>query len=588
MTKERKQKTYKMDAIERDFIDFINALDNDITFRTPQTIYFKEDFINADLSKYTDIINLSRILFIITISYITKKRIINTPTKKIKLMDYIHLKKEIEVVFAAIWKNDLYDGKLHELYSPESFYNHYLDYFFTEIIGPDIHRQNFSNKTYMENSKILQTEYLKSFEKIVNDYYVDNEYGNDTPNYFCMSFETNKFYIFHKYRQEVLASEKLRTLCKIFRGLFNEDLKTYNLLKLKVQHEKLGDTSYLFEATSGDDISPETSMILDKFINIINTKIVERYDKVVRVEAIFQRAIDKNLKNATANYILKELPSSPKVLINQAYYPLYFKIPELKVKEEFIKDVKNLVHSYPHFKEVIDHVALELTFRFKNDECFSLSPIMILGDYGIGKNSFINSLNNIFGLYGNLINFASLHSTFEITGLANAYEGSTPGFLSNVILKNNISNPLVILDEFDKNERNSGSNLYAPFYDLLEKQGRSAFFENYFATYFDLKHLSIIALVNDLSTVPKGIKERFIIFTVKNPNQDMLNPIIKSIYNKIVSNNKIYDGIELTDIELQQIANTFKNAMETNPRKIRKHIESLLLGKFKVKNTWNL
>lgn len=592
MTKRLNQKAYKMNSIEKDFIEFIMALDNDIIFRTPKTLYFKEDFINADLSEHSDIIELTRILSIITISYITQQKIVTDQIKKIKLMNYIHLKKDIEVIFSAIWKDDLYSFKLYDNHSFKSLFNMCVDEFFNKLLGIEINGKDnsttFLNKKYLENRLLIKSDFFKQFQYLIDDYYSDDVYVAAIPNYFCMNIKNDKFNIDYNHKKEVLSNEKLRTLCKMFRSLFNEDVKTYQLLKLKIEPKKLKDTSYLFESTADNEATLETNVTISKFLDILNTKIGSRYERVTEIDGIFKKVIDSNLQNENSNYILKELPTSPKVLLNQNYYPLYFKIPQLKVKDDFIRDVKALVHSYPHFKEVIEYIALELTFRLKKDDYFSLSPIMILGDYGIGKNSFINSLNNILGMYGNIVNFASLHTSFEITGLASAYEGAIPGIVSNVILKNNISNPLLILDEFDKNERYGGSNMYAPFYDLLEKQGRENFFENYFATYFNLSNLSIIALVNDLSTVPKGIRERFVIFTVNNPNQEMLNPIVKSIYSKIVKNNKIYEDIELTELELQHISNIFKKNMETNPRKIRKHIENVLLGKFKIKNTWNI
>lgn len=67
-----------------------------------------------------------------------------------------------------------------------------------------------------------------------------------------------------------------------------------------------------------------------------------------------------------------------------------------------------------------------------------------------------------------------------------------------------------------------------------------------------------------------------------NPNQDMLNQIVNSIYNNLIKN-KIYEDLSLSEIELNNVINIFKKDMETNPRKIRKHIEKILLNKFKIK-----
>ena len=453
------------------------------------------------------------------ISYIKKTKIVNEKSiKKLKLMDFIDIKKEVESILSVVFNNTL-SKQYPSLEDNESFdlrYNYFINEFFNKLVS--------SNKDYLINSKVLKSEFLNEYNNLISFYYNDLEKNK---NFFNIDIKESTFGIIPEYSDDFKIDKKFKDLYKLFRELYISDLETYNKLKAKIIPKKLGDTSYIFENSNYSIISKETLIIFDKFQKILKSKSSEYIKGIDGLDNISKKKIDDNINNPTSDYILKSFPTSPKVLENQLYYPLFFKMPKKMVTEKMLIDIKNLIKNYPHFKDVIEHISLELTLKFKNNACFNLSPIMILGDFGIGKNSFVNSLNEILSFYGNIINFSSLYTSFEITGLANSYCDSTPGFLSNTILKNNISNPLIIVDEFDKLSCSSKGGLYAPFYDLLEKQSKSSFYENYFGTYFNFENLSIIALVNDLSTVPKGIKERFIIFTVKNPKRTVFILLVK-------------------------------------------------------------
>jgi len=290
--------------------------------------------------------------------------------------------------------------------------------------------------------------------------------------------------------------------------------------------------------------------------------------------------LDKKPFDNSGRYkkIIQELPSSSssydnlKSIINIISY-----LDHVKVNEETIKKLKLLKNDFPHFSEVIDYLCLYLNVNLRNNGILNFKPILLLSKNGIGKSSFLYKLSNIFNLYNNFINYGSITTPSEISGLTPMWRTGNVGFIAQCINNNNVYNPIIILEELDKAAKNHyNGNIFTPLFELLEKRSASIFYENGLATNIDFSYVNLIATANNISEVNFGILNRFKIFEINEPKDiDMFN-IVNSIYKDYIEED-IFKNLTINEEGIRSISNACVISKIKNIRSISKMIEDILI-----------
>ena len=276
--------------------------------------------------------------------------------------------------------------------------------------------------------------------------------------------------------------------------------------------------------------------------------------------------------------ILHELPSystsydNLKSIINIISY-----LDHVKVNEDTIKKLKLLKNDFPHFSDVIDYLCLYLNVNLRNNGILNFKPILLLSKNGIGKSSFLNKLSNIFNLYNNFINYGSITTPSEISGLTPMWRTGNVGFIAQCINNNNVYNPIIILEELDKASKNHyNGNIFTPLFELLEKRSASIFYENGLATNIDFSYVNLIATANNISEVNFGVLNRFKIFEIDEPKDiDMFN-IVNSIYKDYIEED-IFKDLKINEEGIRAISNACVISKIKNIRAISKMIEDILI-----------
>lgn len=276
--------------------------------------------------------------------------------------------------------------------------------------------------------------------------------------------------------------------------------------------------------------------------------------------------------------ILHELPSystsydNLKSIINIISY-----LDHVKVNEDTIKKLKLLKNDFPHFSDVIDYLCLYLNVNLRNNGILNFKPILLLSKNGIGKSSFLNKLSNIFNLYNNFINYGSITTPSEISGLTPMWRTGNVGFIAQCINNNNVYNPIIILEELDKASKNHyNGNIFTPLFELLEKRSASIFYENGLSTNIDFSYVNLIATANNISEVNFGVLNRFKIFEIDEPKDiDMFN-IVNSIYKDYIEED-IFKDLKINEEGIRAISNACVISKIKNIRAISKMIEDILI-----------
>lgn len=414
-------------------------------------------------------------------------------------------------------------------------------------------------QTIMSSSK-LTFQYLKTDEHFRLILLSESEKRNELSK--IMTNEISKLYISEKRLLKSLG-------ITIKQEMDKEPIKEIaEYILSKFDYYRIDQNEYVYPKQFSEQLLEEESLMIEEHIKGFVSK-YDEYMKNFRSDRTYNRHVQKII-------IPGKYPREEAVYDNYMYANILTYLNILTVDNEVISKITLLKEKFPHFQEVIDYLEVSMRANKRKNNALKFKPILLIGDNGIGKSAFINEVNKIFKIFNNTINIGSLSTHSEISGSTSLWKSAQPGFISKVVIQNNTCNPIVILEELDKVSK-CNSNIFAPLYDLLEKNSASKFFENFFAVPFDFSNINYIGTANKYKNIDKGILNRFRIFNISLPKEKDMYPIVKSVYEELKEDD-IYDLIEINDNGLRAIANAFVHRNIFNIRALSKFMNELLMN----------
>ena len=219
---------------------------------------------------------------------------------------------------------------------------------------------------------------------------------------------------------------------------------------------------------------------------------------------------------------------------------------------EVLDRLEALKERTPNFTKVIDTVmdVVNLANRFHRP--INMTPILIVGEPGIGKSHFTDQLSQCLGVPLNRIAVDNLQIASDISGQSHSYAKSSPGPIFRVLTENDCISPLIVLDELDKAPINWGyGDPLGPLHNLLEPVSAKVFKDGAFPIAIDASHVIWIATANSLQRIPSTILSRFEVHNIEAPNKDQFEAILREIYTEIEAN---YPGLKIA-AEVGEILN---------------------------------
>jgi len=197
-------------------------------------------------------------------------------------------------------------------------------------------------------------------------------------------------------------------------------------------------------------------------------------------------------------------------LVNDGYRVL----PSARKTSEKLETAKAM---FENLAEPIDRLQIDLILAaaMKPME-FRVTPLLLLGEPGIGKTYFASQVACALGSAINKLSAGGAQAGFQLTGSHSSYTGAKPGSIFTLLAEGQSAAPVMVVDEVDK--ISDGHYPVVPvLLDLLEPRSAREFKDEFFETTFDASRMVVVLTANTLDGVPTPLLSRVEVINVPSP-----------------------------------------------------------------------
>jgi ATP-dependent Lon protease len=275
---------------------------------------------------------------------------------------------------------------------------------------------------------------------------------------------------------------------------------------------------------------------------------------------------------AQVDRALQELPVSA----NEALKTTYAKMlktggTRLTVKPSGLPVMDSLYEDLPNFSEVLDDIKKQLALCTSSNDALELTPMLLLGEPGIGKTHFGKRMAGMLGTGFGFVSMSSMTAGWILSGSSSQWKNAKPGKVFESFLNGTYANPVMMVDEIDKAGGDSQFDALGPLYSLLEHDTARSFIDEFVEIPIDASSMLWIATANDASRIPEPILNRMNVYEISPPDHDGAVRIAQSIYTEIRGSHEW--GLRFPE-ELE--ADVLDKLAELGPREMRR----VILGAF--------
>lgn len=208
------------------------------------------------------------------------------------------------------------------------------------------------------------------------------------------------------------------------------------------------------------------------------------------------------------------------------------------IKPSSTEGVDSLYDSSPNFTEVINDLKKHMSLAISGNEPMQITPILLLGEPGLGKTHFAKSVAKILGTGFEFISMSSLTAGWILSGASSQWMNAKPGKVAQSLVNGEFANPLITLDEVDKAGGDSRYDPMGALYSLLEKDTAQHFRDEFIEVPVDASHILWIATANDDSAIPEPILNRMNVYVIERPDYEGSLKIALAVYQDILKDHQ--------------------------------------------------
>jgi ATP-dependent Lon protease len=208
------------------------------------------------------------------------------------------------------------------------------------------------------------------------------------------------------------------------------------------------------------------------------------------------------------------------------------------VRPTALSALDELYAACPNFAPVIDDIKKQLALAISGDQPLAFTPILLLGEPGLGKTHFAKCLARALCTGFEFVSMASLTAGWILSGASPQWSNARPGKVAEALIQREFANPLFVLDEIDKAGGDSRYDPLGPLYTLLEPETAQRFVDEFVDIEIDASRILWIATANDARSIPEAILSRMNVYIIEPPDGEGAKAIAKSVYRELLARNR--------------------------------------------------
>lgn len=203
------------------------------------------------------------------------------------------------------------------------------------------------------------------------------------------------------------------------------------------------------------------------------------------------------------------------------------------VKPGTMPDFGGLEEELPNFGEVLSDLRKQVVLCLETDDPLELTPMLLLGEPGIGKTHFAKRLSKLLGTGYGFVPMSSLTAGWVLSGASSQWKNAKTGKVFDTLVNGDYANPVLVLDEIDKASCDGQFDPLGALYSLLEQETARGFIDEFAEIPLDCSDIVWIATANDAGRIPDPILNRMNVYEIEPPDHDGACRIAQTLYREI-------------------------------------------------------
>lgn len=470
-----------------------------------------------------------------------KVRVVVTGIKRVQVIEYLNQNKPEEILESII--TDI-DGSTNSSSEEEHYINKVYKEF--EMYTKALPYVSNSALSAISNSKSLCkiTDIIVPYLQIDNNRWLEYVYELNPIKRSEMILED----IYHEI--EVFEIEK--NIDDKIRKELDDNQKEYILRqKIKAIKEELGETS--IKDNDVDTLREQIEKLKAP------DKVKERlYNEVARFETLTIASPELNIIRSYIDWLLA-LPWNHYTIDNDDLIEVRRKLDE---SHNGLDEVKTRIIEFLAVKQMTNSLR---------------GPIICLvGPPGVGKTSLAFSIAAAMNRNFTKISVGGVHDEAELVGHRRTYLGASPGRIIQSLKKAKSSNPVFLIDEIDKMQKDYKGDPASVLLEILDPEQNKYFSDNYIEEEYDLSKVMFIATANYIEDIPEALKDRLEIVELSGYTEyEKIDIAKKYLIPKICKEHGVNAaGIVIKDDVIKKIIRSYTK--EAGVRELERKIATII------------